>query len=1393
MADIIPEVGLETDPLQPKVSPSGLVTTATSAKEAAPEFTPPAPTIAQGASAPASVVPQTQQPVAPPGENLEGRFLEEALGDTSVGAFQPGSLGEIQAVERGSAGDAFSQAFDEGILGFMFKDTFVPTAERDRINASVSNFAAENGWTNFGIQMAGGLASDLPIDVALLLGTGGLGNLMKLGGRSALIGSKALSRIDKGVDGVQKALKANRFQRAGLRFGYEAGIGGAAAVISEGIQSSLGKDVRTEDVVNRATVEALASGVFSELIRGGVKAFKGTRNFFKKTADDINTTVKEDTGVDPELSADDVEDALARQPEVIPFDEVPAQRTTEEPVLAEPGVEPEGTPRQEAEAEVDARQLADQAEDVQVREEVDPAVLTDAAARLEAEPSIDSLEGVFRAILRDEDAQFSRGAAELLDARAKASGLEIGEYIARKGLDFADSPDKAKIVINEGLNELKTIIRAPLRATSLGSLVHEIGHLIRSDIDGDDLVKVEKWLNVQNGRWTRQQEEQFANGFVEWLSEGKAPRAAPKSLVSAIESTYQKLADWLTRVFGTVYGGDRGQLTGEVREVFDSLFTGRFDSPPSDVLAGGLRQQADPTIRAFARSREQITGTPELTTLADAAGTPELGRGNVPTAAKERAVGKSRIEEQAAELESPEQAVSAEDKAKLATQKVQQELEDATVRAGGDKEGFVTGDNFARTSKVKRLNKASDTLPRLVTSDNIDVFSWLKGAGDYAKKTLMRDHIAGARQASDLYNTMGDAFQAKVEAAGITNQDMIKFANETEALGVKMTVWQKIKLKQLAMDGFDAKKEKVKENSAQETLTEKGSGVEVDGKKKILTEAELKEVQSDDFLTDKEQAMADAITEAYRAAQKPANTISQKLAGTDVLPVDNAFYSPKRVIDDATDFNFEYNTLLSGQGQGSGLGFLKARRGNATLKLENPLAELEWYRNVVADGLGRLEANAKTGAAIQGNLGQIKDGWGQNVADSMGEQVKVLLGKRNDLFKDDKKLIGKVLNLQALSVLSWNPSVVLKQFGSVLSAGASRVLKKGALVAASKAALKRVPDVKTLRNISGTSIVKEMTEHSSWFRRRLESNQHNIELADISNMIGGQKVLGRDLTAADLMALFKERKAEGLTTAIAEAAEKGMQWIKSMDTFAMSVIWDAAKRSVDSKLEVGSKAYWDAVDDMFIEVAFLSQPTTDTVTRSLNQMKTDLTAKAFTRFTTQTRKNYSLAKNGVIKFLNGPNTKETRKELGEVLIPLMIQTAYISAAGATAGAGIGLVQRVIESDAETRRKQRMNRRFGGVFKNSINRLGRDFLGQVPIVGTFAADTLSAVVGKKGFELTLPGIGEVQKITDTVNEAVRERDVTRQGLFKVLKSMGQLSGAPQLPFKLTESAVSRITD
>jgi hypothetical protein len=165
------------------------------------------------------------------------------------------------------------------------------------------------------------------------------------------------------------------------------------------------------------------------------------------------------------------------------------------------------------------------------------------------------------------------GAALLIDLRARAKGLTRDHYIKQtfESAIFAE-PTEAHRNLAQGQKaavEFKETGKAIFYATEksdFSSWVHELGHIYRRELTPEQDNVVREWTGFQ-GEWgsegSRHAEEQFAEGFTEYLESGKAP--SPE-----LQSVFQRFKEWLRRIYRTMRGTI--QPSEDIKRVYAQYF-----------------------------------------------------------------------------------------------------------------------------------------------------------------------------------------------------------------------------------------------------------------------------------------------------------------------------------------------------------------------------------------------------------------------------------------------------------------------------------------------------------------------------------------------------------------------------------------------------------------------------------------------------------------------------------------------------------------------------------------------------------------------------------------------------------------------------------------------------
>ena len=156
---------------------------------------------------------------------------------------------------------------------------------------------------------------------------------------------------------------------------------------------------------------------------------------------------------------------------------------------------------------------------------------------------------------------------KIIDARAEAAGEKTTDYLQKRFPIKAILSDTE--VIGRKLAQVRffedgrAVITA-FKKADVSSMVHELGHVFRRDLTGNELTVAAKWAGGKGTKWTVAADEKFARGFEKFLQEGKAPTAELKTV-------FQKFKDWLSAIYDKVKLDV--EITPEIRAVFDRLLT----------------------------------------------------------------------------------------------------------------------------------------------------------------------------------------------------------------------------------------------------------------------------------------------------------------------------------------------------------------------------------------------------------------------------------------------------------------------------------------------------------------------------------------------------------------------------------------------------------------------------------------------------------------------------------------------------------------------------------------------------------------------------------------------------------------------------------------------------
>lgn len=166
------------------------------------------------------------------------------------------------------------------------------------------------------------------------------------------------------------------------------------------------------------------------------------------------------------------------------------------------------------------------------------------------------------------------------DSVRNNNGLDIVVFDANR-IRILNAPDtllQEEEEVTRGYVEIaddKYLINIMARAGNISTLVHETGHVFLNEMQSlikaglADPAMLSDWQTVlgwleSDGTLTTEQHEKFAEGFVTYLMEGKAPS-------QRLESAFGRFRRWLLAVYQQATGLRTVELTPEIRGVFSRL------------------------------------------------------------------------------------------------------------------------------------------------------------------------------------------------------------------------------------------------------------------------------------------------------------------------------------------------------------------------------------------------------------------------------------------------------------------------------------------------------------------------------------------------------------------------------------------------------------------------------------------------------------------------------------------------------------------------------------------------------------------------------------------------------------------------------------------------------
>ena len=1265
-------------------------------------------------------------------ERAQERF-EAVAGRTGQGEFIPSTVAEQVDFERGTSGAVFRQGFNEGLIGALLDMDKVSPPQKIQIETEAANYSGRNPYTALATGMAGRFASDLPAEILVAIGTGGLGVAAKTVATTHRFGQSA-QRIAKSVNALRDATRNGKLgTRIGMRAGQDAMEGFAGGVLSEGIRQELGRGTSFEDAINAGLNDAAVAPAFGFLMRGAAKfAGKPIAAYRKSYADKVAKDITED--MSPEIKASglkvaDVEARVANQ--IMERVKQPQPSKLDNSIEAKSAL---NTP----EAKTDFKRVKTKG---------------------------DLVEFNSRYLHPDEE-HLAEPIADLISRRAEATGLSLKQYTDAKGLSFKDAKGEPSTLFREGLN----IISAPVKNTRAVDMIHEIGHVMRSDMmltksyqkNGPAL---EKHYGVKEGKWTRDQEEALTNDFVRSIGRiADAPNRKAKfqdgdlNLPEKVKGAFKDMAGWLWKTYEKFF---RRGVPNELIDVVGELFT-----------PGTSGRRSPKKIAAELKSKDA-----QLLLERQAEGTTELfASGKEPEVEADVPLAEGVAEAQGKQLDFTERIQAGDISTGTAIPDANSTPGKAVAKAKKNR-SFLWWQNTTLNLQLRQLGSVGQEITQMGYK-----------AANESGKIAIKAHETFSNLMSKIsvedMTTLKEVKEFKFDTVTLDGNNKVIVGSDKVSLNGQ----ERMKLTALARDG--ARRSNLRgsrtQHSAGDALILPGQekvgpdgkevnagGIEIQGKHIVLTRAQRDAIADGALLSDTEAKALEAFHETFRAVVPMANKITQRLAGRDVFDANNKFFTIKSTVDspnkiDDTDLSFDSFLDPTSKDRTP---FME-RRGPGTLTLRNPFEELNFYIEQMSHTLGHLEYNKSVDTFLDKGRTDLEQLISPAYRNNLLGLLKVSKGDRSDLGKDKDSVVSKLFSLRQLGILSGSVGAALKQAGSGFSAAATGLLNENGFHI-----MKRIGEYVASPKARKAKIA-EMEKASPAFAHRQLKSSRMLDVDDVGS--GSMHLaMGRELSVKDIVKLALKREIS-LSDATIELLDKAMILIKTMDEATMASLWDSTAKTIKQGGGNGRSQ-----NEIFTQLMMDSQPTRTPTTTSLNQMKGGIGARFFTQFSTQTRKNSELMDESITTYLNKPDGARTRQDkeaMFRTVLPMMVQTAYITLAGAAATAGTNEMTDKLSSRKAQRSRARFERqraRDMSLAKRMFTSYMRTGLSQVPISGSSIDALFAGLMGDKVYDSAIPIVGEISELA----AGMSDRDIAR-----MQKSLGTLMGVPSLANKAISASL-----
>ena len=201
----------------------------------------------------------------------------------------------------------------------------------------------------------------------------------------------------------------------------------------------------------------------------------------------------------------------------------------------------------------------------------------------------------------------AQAALLLLDTRAANLDLSLDEYIEAyhpAGFSQKDAglSSEYKGYVQFLANDAKAIIKTG-KTADFSTFVHEQAHIFRRQLAGDLKAKAEKAFKVEEGNWSREQEEYFAIGFEEYIRLRMASSEDLRQVFERGARCMQHIYNGLDRIV---------ELNPEIIKVYDEMFTESRFHFKQDDFEKAVKDISENTLEKFKASHVYLGMTPPI-------------------------------------------------------------------------------------------------------------------------------------------------------------------------------------------------------------------------------------------------------------------------------------------------------------------------------------------------------------------------------------------------------------------------------------------------------------------------------------------------------------------------------------------------------------------------------------------------------------------------------------------------------------------------------------------------------------------------------------------------------------------------------------------------------------